>query len=587
MAEQVDVIICGGGSAGICAGVWLARCGINFRILEKRPGALKIGQADGVQCRTVEIFESFGLSETLLKESYHANEIVFWDPDGTGIKRTSRASDTRADLSHLPHVLLSQARVNEILTNDMERAARRPCIEYGIDVQGVEVDSDRASDPEAYCVTVKGLKNGVEKVYRAKYVLGSDGAHSAVRKSLGFKMVGDSTDVVWGVMDVYPRTDFPDIRKKTILNSKAGNLMIIPREGDCKVRFYIEQKDILAKDVTMEDLQKQARLTFSPYKLEIAETVWWSAYSIGQRLADYFHKDYRVFLSGDACHTHSPKAGQGMNVSLQDGYNIGWKLAAVLRGQASPKLLETYVSERQKIAHELIEFDRKWTKLFSTKYREEHGITSKMFQEHFELAGKNIVGQSIHYEDSVVVDATTSEAALASGLTIGMRLPSYQVVRMCDARSLQLVRALPAESQWHIIVFAGDIRNPEALKQLKDLSAGLEEVVGAFTPSDADRDAVINPILVLSSGRTEIEQDWISSVFMPVTGKWKIRSLLKVFVDDEDYNSTHGHAYENYGIDPSKGAIVIIRPDQYISKICSLESVKTIVDFFDKFMKRV
>jgi phenol 2-monooxygenase len=119
-------------------------------------------------------------------------------------------------------------------------------------------------------------------------------------------------------MDIYPRTNFPDIRLKAALQSQAGSLLIIPREGGSLVRFYIElPSGTTAKDVTLEDLQVSARKIFHPYELEIADTYWWSAYSIGQRLADNFSKDNRIFLTGDACHTHSPKAGQGMNVSVR------------------------------------------------------------------------------------------------------------------------------------------------------------------------------------------------------------------------------------------------------------------------------
>ncbi|KAI1094591.1 FAD binding domain-containing protein [Rostrohypoxylon terebratum] len=554
MPEKVDVLICGGGSAGLSAGVWLARCGIPFKILEKRAGALETGQADGVQCRTVEIFESFGLAETLLKEAYHAIEVAFWVPsvDGSerGIKRANYAADTEPGLSHLPHVLLSQARINEMLTQEMDRAAGRSCVEYNCEIQGVEVNNESAKDATAYPVTVRASKDGIEKVYRAKYVLGSDGAHSVIRKSLGFKMIGDSSDAVWGVMDIYPRTNFPDIRKKSVINSEAGNLIIIPREGDFLVRLYIELINVVANDVTLEQLYNQARLIFHPYTFDVAETSWWSAYAIGQRLADNFHKDYRVFLTGDAAHTHSPKAGQGMNVSLQDGYNIGWKLAAMLRGQAAPQLIETYVSERQKIAAELIEFDRDWTKLFSSSHRKEHGITPEEVQRCFIMAGRYTAGQAIHYDDSIIVDARTSQSEIAAGLTVGMRFPSAQVIRLADARSVQFAQALKADSQWHIVAFAGD------------LSDRLGKVVDAYTPLDADRDTVINPILVLSSKRTEIEQEWIPDTFAPVVSKWKMKSLFKVFVDDEGYHTPHGHAYEKYGVDPKKGALVIVRPDQ-------------------------
>lgn len=284
-----------------------------------------------------------------------------------------------------------------------------------------------------------------------------DGAHSAVRKSLGIAMVGDSSNAIWGVMDLHARTDFPDIRKKAIIHSRAGNLMIIPREGDSMVRFYIELGDAVVKDITLADLQERARRIFHPYAVEFKETVWWSAYSIGQRLADSFAKAGRIFLTGDACHTHSPKAGQGMNVSLQDGYNIGWKLASVLRGQSSASILNTYVSERQKTAAQLIDFDRFFTKLFSSSYRQENGISSQDFKDQFVKAGQYTAGQGVRYEESVFVSPSPTDESLARSVVVGMRFPSAQVVRFCDARPMQLVAALPADSRWHVVVFSGDI----------------------------------------------------------------------------------------------------------------------------------
>lgn len=280
-------------------------------------------------------------------------------------------------------------------------------------------------------------------------------------------MVGDSTDVVWGVMDIYPRTNFPDIRRKSTIRSNSGNLLLIPREGGSLVRFYIElAHGTLAKDVRLEDLHSAARRIFQPYTLDIADTFWWSAYSIGQRLSDHFSKDNRIFLTGDACHTHSPKAGQGMNVSLQDGYNIGWKLAAVLKGQASPELLKTYNIEREKVAAELIDFDRAFTKLFSMKVDHMSGYTSKYFAEQFIKSRQYTAGLSSRYDDSIITSAEHSKQELATNLEVGMRFPSSQVVRFCDEKEMQFAKALSADGRWRIVVFAGNIQSPVCAKRL-------------------------------------------------------------------------------------------------------------------------
>jgi phenol 2-monooxygenase len=279
-------------------------------------------------------------------------------------------------------------------------------------------------------------------------------------------MIGDSTDSVWGVMDLYPRTNFPDIRKKAVVQTDRGNLLIIPREGGSMIRFYIElEHGTVAKDVILEDLHAAARRILQPYQLEIASTSWWSAYSIGQRLADHFSRDNRVFLTGDACHTHSPKAGQGMNVSLQDGYNIGWKLAAILNGQASSEILKTYNIEREKVAADLINFDRAFARSFSSK-----NSSTEPFSDRFVKAGRYTAGLTAKYDDSSITNARDSTQSLATNLIVGMRFPSAQVVRFCDARAMQLVQALPADGRWRIVIFPGNINEPAQHEKLRQVS---------------------------------------------------------------------------------------------------------------------
>ncbi|KAK4186705.1 putative monooxygenase [Podospora australis] len=581
--EKTDVLICGSGSAGLCAAVWLSRYNIPYKIIERRDGPLKVGQADGVQTRTVEIFDSFGIAEDMLKEAYHVLEIAFWSASeevkDRGIKRTRYAADKETEISHQPHVILNQARLNALMMSQLKEGSS--AIEYECEVKGVEVDNV----DEDYPVKVEAVKNGVHRTYRAKYVLGCDGAHSVIRKSLGYKMVGDSSDAVWGVMDIYPRTNFPDIRKKAVLNSATGNILIIPREGDSMVRFYTElPAGTKVSDVSLESLQEHAKKVFKPYEMEFADTAWWSAYSIGQRRADFFHKDHRVFLTGDACHTHSPKAGQGMNVSLQDGHNIGWKLGMILNGLAKPELLETYVLERERTATELIDFDRGFTKLFNSKYRQENGVTAEHFAEQFVKAGRYTAGQAVQYDESPITVIAEEDKKVASNVTVGMRFPTAQVVRFCDAKAMQLVKGLPADGQWYVVVFAGDISQSAAKSRLGKAAQVLDQIAQRFTPADRDPDSVVDRVLVLAGDRKKVEQEEIPEFFTPVTGKWKINCLTKVYADDESYNSGHGHAYEAFGVDPAEGAIVVVRPDHYVAKVSKLSEVEAIGDFFQKFL---
>lgn len=413
-------------------------------------------------------------------------------------------------------------------------------------------------------------------------------------------MIGDTSDSIWGVMDIFPRTNFPDIRKQVILQSKVGSMVLIPREGGSMNRFYIElPQGTVAKGVNLEDLQAATRQIFRPYQIDFADTFWWSAYSIGQHLADQFSKANRVFLTGDACHTHSPKAGQGMNVSLQDGYNIGWKLASILKGQTGPDLLKTYTIERQRIAEILIHWDKVWVKQMASMGKDSGGVLDADgnidFSEIFVKAEAFTAGLTVTYDDSSITRAKGSSQQLATNLIVGMRFPSVQVIRFCDALPMQLVRALPSDGRWRIVVFAGDIRQDAAFRKLNQVSYASNQLahvliyqlgeylfsdggfIQKYLPPSSDIDSFIEVIVVLSGERLKINQEQIPQCFWPVTGKWRMRgrakpdhllSLLmtcldlhKIYIDDESYHSGHGHAYEFYGVHPEKGAIAIIRPD--------------------------
>src|SRR5437660_3476503 len=199
---------------------------------------------------------------------------------------------------------------------------------------------------------------------------------------MGRALYGDSANTAWGVMDVLAVTDFPDIRLKGLIQSaRQGTIVLIPREGGYLVRIYVEldklheNERVTNRNINADDLIAAAQRVLKPYTFDVKEIAWWSVYEIGQRLCDKFddvpaeeigERLPRVFIAGDACHTHSPKAGQGMNVSMQDAFNLGWKLASVLGKRCAPSLLHSYSAERRAIAKELIEFDREWSELLAS-----------------------------------------------------------------------------------------------------------------------------------------------------------------------------------------------------------------------------
>src|SRR3954451_999353 len=179
LPEELDVLIIGCGPAGLVLAAQMANFpDIRTAVIDRKDGPLEVGQADGVACRTVEMFEAFGLADRLINEGYWINEVSFWRPDPedrTKIKRTGRLTDVEEGLSEMPHVIVNQARMLAYLLDHMERSASKLQPFYGLHASDVQVDTSGASDYPV-TVTVQHLKNfeetGETSTIRARYVVG-------------------------------------------------------------------------------------------------------------------------------------------------------------------------------------------------------------------------------------------------------------------------------------------------------------------------------------------------------------------------------------------------------------------------------
>jgi phenol 2-monooxygenase (NADPH) len=613
LPDLVDVLIVGCGPAGLTLAAQLSAFpDISVCIVDQKSGPLQLGQADGIACRTMEMFAAFGFDARVLREACWVTETAFWRPDPANAEHISRRSivqDVEDGLSPFPHVILNQARVHDFYLDVMRNSASRLEPHYSRGLKSVEVDNPAdASNTHPVTATfawADGDRLGQTETVRARYVVGCDGARSGVRPSIGRALSGDSASQAWGVMDVLAVTDFPDIRKKALIQSAGeGSIVLIPREGGYLVRIYVEldklraDERVAARNITRERLIAAAQRIFRPYRFDVKEVTWWSVYEIGQRLCDKFDdvplaevdlRQPRVFIAGDACHTHSPKAGQGMNVSMQDTFNLGWKLAAVLRGQCPPSLLHTYSAERQAIARELIDFDREWARMLSAPLKtspdDKAGVDPADVQRYFVEHGRYTAGTAARYKPALLT-AEPSHQALAPGFQIGTRFHSAQVVQLSDARPVDLsATTTRADGRWRLFLFAGE--EPPGLEQapVRTLCAWLaqspDSPVMRHTAAGADIDSVIDTRAVFQQGHREIAIETMPALLLPRKGRYGLIDYEKMFCPDFKGGSD---IFALRCVDRKAGCIVVVRPDQYIGNILPLNARTDLAAYFARFM---
>ncbi len=602
LPDVVDVLVVGNGPAGTLLAAQLSNFpNISTRLIERREGPLQVGQADGIACRTVEMFEAFGLGQKLVREAYWVNETVFWRPskeDRTRIERTGRIQDTEDGLSEFPHVIVNQARLQQYLLDYMRMSPTRLEANYGLEFVTLKVEPE---GEHPVVVTLRDVTTRTQSTVRAKYVVGCDGARSVVRDAIGAVPRGDFANHAWGVVDMRAVTDFPDIRLKAAIQSgDEGNILLIPREGGYMVRLYVDLGEIdpnnreAFRDNTQDKVIAVAQRVLRPYTLDVKSVVWFAVYQVGQRVTDRFDdvpadqatsRLPRVFIAGDACHTHSAKAGQGMNVSMQDTFNLGWKLASVLEGRAKPELLRTYNAERHAIAQGLIDFDKEWSKIMASppkdpKRPELGGVDPQELEAYFVKSGRYTAGVATHYQPTTVLTAEATHQSLATGFTIGMRFHSAPVVRLADAKPVQLGHAARADGAWRIYAFAD-----ASGQRLRELAAFLADSpkspLRRFTPMGADIDSVIDVRAIFQQGHRDLKVQDLPSALLPRKGSFGLIDYEKAYCPDLKDGPD---IFDRRGIDRAKGAMVVVRPDQYVSNVLPLDAHDELVAFFGRFM---
>jgi len=338
-----DVLICGAGAAGLTLAVELARRDVNFRLIEKLNDPFRGSRGKGIQPRTLEVFEDLGVVDRMVAAGGGYPPQREYRADGSYQESALfEASEPGPDEPYRVPLMLPQFMTEAILRERLTELGHRP--HFGCELTALKRDDQGVA---ACVMSARG-----EETIRVRYLVGADGGRSTVRHALNIDFPGKTLGVRAIVADViatgldrdaWHRFNEGSMERQISLCPLAGTEMFqlqgpVPLEGDV--------------DLSAQGLSALVANRTGCSDIGIDSVLWASAFNMNARLAERY-RDGRVFLAGDAAHTHPPTGGQGLNTSVQDAYNLGWKLAAVLRG-APTNLLDSYEQERRPIAAHML-----------------------------------------------------------------------------------------------------------------------------------------------------------------------------------------------------------------------------------------
>jgi phenol 2-monooxygenase len=587
--EEYDILICGAGPTGLFLAICIEKCNINYKDLNLKIkiiddlNDIPIGRSDAFHPRSIEILDQVGIAEKIMEKSITTNLLRTYI-DGELFDESHWVIDPNEDITKFPFMALTgQQHILKIFSDILKELPNKLNVERSNKMINFTYDNNLIK------VYVKNTKINLEKEIKTKYYIGCDGGRSFTRKKLGIQFKGDTTKIYWGVIDAELENieGCKNLPKEGIIFMQSEDSIgyhsafVIQREENIhrlltlldpnEIEIMIKKNNEIEYDYILDKLKKAVK----PFDLNIkGEPKWWTMFVVNQRVAENF-KENNIFLAGDSAHCHSPSLAQGMNTGLHDSYNLAWKLVWVERGWANKDiLLETYEMERKKIAHEVINMDKIIASLRANEIPE---IINYNFTKNTQLIGKTLTyylkkyqkfysGFGIEYDQNYI---NKINFFVDLKVKTGQRTPDV-IINNINNKKIRLFSIMPYNGKFHILVFIGDLNytkekyylwknyiksNNSFLNRYSLKSESAFKIITITTTKNIDLQNYKN---------IEIEED-------------------SFYIDNNIYKK---QAHDIYGIDVKKGAIIIVRPDGWISYTLYLEDYIYINNYFDRFLLR-
>ena len=565
---DADVLIVGGGPVGLLTAYCLARYGVSTYVVEQRERAEqeRYGRAAMIAPRTLELLDQLDLADALGQIGFVARGQVAYKSNG---EKTEGINTATSDImgTFFDYGLLCRQRYTEDVMREGYERSSGNTVHYGhrlVDFRVCGCGEDTK--------VVANIEIGDRSVtVRTKYIIGADGGRSKVRELAEIPFEGELSNRQWIRIDGIVETNMPEARRgiSAIQSESHGSVLWACLDhGATRVGFALPEElwARLGTKITRDDVVCEAKKAVQPFTLEFKSVDWWTVYAIGQRLASTYRVKERIFIAGDAAHTHSSGAAQGMNTGIHDAVNLSWKLAGYLNDWLDGRVLDTYSDERRPIAQRIIEQDKIISKLtggeIPVQFRDHpNADPHKILTEVYKANVSFNTGLGISYpQDNITVGTSDTEYA---GVKVGERAPDVVLQKPGIQVPVRLQSLIKYSGKFTIVMFSGDPTKTQILAKnlhdrlvargdLRRFSAGIQDYL---------------TIIVASNDSGSVDECFGAPCF------------------GRGYYDVQGSAHERYGVMNEKGAIFALRPDGTVGFRVDMDSPNELCRYFGGFIK--